>query len=275
MTTRNPRWTRRGNGMDMVDPLAAGQVQRLPERPLAYSVMRQMLDAGVGRRDGRIDVRTMSDTRVEDAPAPATAPTHTRCASMWLARNEATYLECDRREYLAAQATSAPMITQLRALLSAVALSQETHERAQVQRGTLPDEPSAEFLTSRGPAETRDTPAVVAMRRSDEHQGMLASRDAAVSAAGDRRAAVEADVARISATLETVYDVAITRTQRLREFHMRRADVYLRGYRRTVIRRRGTATLDFPGHAIAVPVWTTQPCPWTTPNRPLFVPVAS
>lgn len=258
----------RNGGLGVGGPLDVARVLRRPESPLRYWVPRRVVDAWAGRRDGRVDLLALSGAGVAgrgEGQGPVALRGSLSCSRMWLERNEATYSERDRREFLTVQAAVAELRTQLSVVESALVAAVEELGRARQARAMLPDEPPVELLASRGPAESRDSAAVVMMRRRDEHRRVLAAADALVAECETKVRGLADKVAQFNATLLAAFEMTVTRSQRLREFHTRRAQVYLRAYRRVIIRRYGDpATLTFPDAVIPVPDWTTSPCTWTS-----------
>lgn len=252
--------TRTDAGGRGTDPLAAEILLRRPERALRYGLARRLSDAWAGRRDGVVDLRALSPstggTWLDEAVA---------ASWRWLARNQATFTERDHREFLEAQAAVAGVRAHYSVLHTSLATAMEEWERLGEARSALPGEPSPEALTLRGPAEGADSPAVIAMRRRAEHRRVLTQADAELMRARARVEALREEQARVLAALNEVFEAQITRSERLRAFHQRRQEVYLRAFRRAVLRRHPEpSSLRLPTPGIAAPAWTQQPCPWTT-----------
>lgn len=239
-------------------PTGLAGALRDPEPPLRYRAADRWADAWAGRRDGRTDAALLGDERVVGAGA-------TLCAAVWLARNEHTFAERDRREFLDAQAAAAPMMVRLRALIGAAERAEVAAAAARRSLAGMTTQPSADALAHRGPGEVHDTADAVAARRRAAHQRVVAAADAAAAAAEQRVVALLEQVAAVRADLESLFEITRTRSDRLRRHHERRASTFLRAHRRTVTRRLGsTHTLsDHVTDAIRAPRWTDQPCPWT------------
>lgn len=245
------------------DPLDAVVLLRRPEKALRYGLVRRMSDAWAGRRDGKVDILALHDA----GTGSSSLDDEIAASRRWLARNEATFAERDHREFLEAQAAVAGARTHLSGLEASLQAAREEGRRLQEARVALPDQPPAEVLTRRGPAEGHATPAVLEMRRRGEHARVLAAADGALAQAQAKTTALVQEHARVTAALNEVFEAQVTRSQRLRSFHTRRAEVYLRGFRRVILRRHtAPASLRLPVPTIPVPEWTLHPCPWTTPT---------
>lgn len=262
----------RTGGKSARTPLDATRARRRLERGHPYWWPLRVADAyagwGDGRRDGRAAgaagagppqpvVRLAIVAEGSESGPPVALTPHLR-------RNTHSYAERDRREYLTLQAGIAEELAELRQLRSRVSSLTGQVAIATARRAAAPAEPSAEELCRRGPAEGYDSAAVVAARRRREHQSHLGALQQPLQAVeGQYREATER-IGELAGLLATAYEIAATRSERLRHCHERRAATYLRWHRRGWHRR--ARALDCPLHAaaatIAAPGWIGRPCPW-------------
>lgn len=248
-------------------PLDAKVVLRRPSVSLRYWFGRRWADASAGWRDGVVDLRGLTGPD-EDGRLRAEAV----ASRKWLDHNEATYRERDSREYLEALAGVAGPRVRLGELAAAARAAEAEVERARAGRTALDGELTEEELQARGPAEGHANDAVVAMRRRNEHEYRRRVAGAVVDQTEARARAVTDEQARLVAVLEAAFEAAVTRSARLRAFHTRRAEVFLRAWRRVVLRRHpdpSTLSLSQPSEEIPAPEWTTGPCPWIRTGAPV------
>ena len=231
---------------------------RNPEPPLRYRLTDRWADLLAGRRDGRADAAVLGDAQYEDAEAPL-------CGGAWLSRNTHTFAERDHREFLAAQAAAAALVGQLRILTAAASQARVQTETARAGRAGMPAEPSADDVASRGPGEVHDTAEAVAARRRAAHRRVLAQTDAAITAAEQQAHALAEQAELVRTDLDTLFQITRVRSERLRQYHQRRATTYRRAHRRAVNRRHRQATRLPAVDQATIPAaaWITQPNPWT------------
>ena len=245
--THNTSVEKSGASVGAMDPL------RDSERPERYSVIDRWADKWAGHRDGKRDARLLAESEYVDQPT---------CANLWLARNKHLFAERDRREYLAAQAQAAPMISRLQMLNQAVVGDKSAVRSAVVYHNSMPTQPPEEELKRRGPAERDDSEAIIEARRRSALTRQKATAEATLAAAVDQMRSTESEAALLQTELLTLFETTKLRSQRLREHHERRAAQYLRSRRRLLARRVDAAHLGEETEAIPVPDWTEQPCPW-------------
>ena len=242
-----------------VDASDTARWLRDPDTPVRYRLVDRWADAWNGRRDGRSDVAALR--RGEEVP---------RCATVWLAHNMHLFYERDRREFLDAQALAAPKIIALQAATAAAQRASLAAQAARTRCAEIPVEPSAAELARRGPGETADSAATIAARRAASSRRTRAVVETAAEVAEQKATVLDEQVDRLSAELESLFQIVLIRSERLREHHQRRATTFLRAHRRTVTKRLGERQGQFRGESetIPAPTWTTQPCPWTTSTAP-------
>ena len=253
------------------NPMDTATMLRPPNKALRYGLVRRMSDAFAGHRDGRVDllaIRTVADGPDEAADISAQRSSSlddgVAASRRWLARNEETYAERDHREFLEAQAAVALRRSRLSVLDIAIDTATAEEKRSRDNRATLSEAPAADALARRGPAEGADSPAVIEMRRRAEHTRTLASADAAIAQARMGTGVLLEERAELITSLQAAFEAQVTRSERLRSFHSRRAMTYLRGFRRVIIRNHpDPASLRLPVATIPAPEWTLGPCPWT------------
>jgi len=240
-------WMRRGG-----DPLATAYLGRRLTVS-SHLRLRDALPAWIaGRGDGKAGM--LDAANLEQGG---------RVSTYWLQRNAASYEQTDRAEFLAMEATLAPAIRALDALVRERdellgALDSQRAELEHLQQRAKP-----ELATiSRGVAEVNTDDAVVLARRQRLWDAPVTAAASRITSLETRIRAIAAEAAGLASIIQVGFGVAISRTDRARKYFERRAEVYRRALSRSsangaVIQAAGIGTITIPA-----PDWTQQRCSW-------------
>lgn len=240
-------WMRGGR-----DPLSTGYLGR-GLRVSRHLRLRDALPAWLaGRGDGKAG---MLDAANLEHGGPV--------STYWLQRNAASYEQTDRTEFLAMEATLAPAIRALDALVRERddLLATLDSQRAELER--LHERTKPELSTiSRGVAEAHTDDAVVLARRQRLWNAPVTAAASRVTSLETGIRAITAEAAEHASIIQVGFGVAISRTDRARKYFERRAEVYRRALSRSsangaVIQAAGIGTITIPA-----PDWTRQRCSW-------------
>lgn len=204
---------------------------RRPEVAIRYSLRHRVADWWAGRRDGRVDLASLT-IAATGSGQPPTAADLTCDSTAWLRHNEH-----HRDERLAHE----QLVHATWTLDLSIAHDRTTHdlesaitERKAAQTALDTIQPLTEDgLTRRGPAEASTPEDIIRARRAREHhrttlapaRQRLAAADAAVQS-------LTAHVNHLTAQLDSLTRLTHTRQARISEHHNRRTATYQRAYLR-------------------------------------------
>lgn len=170
----------------------------------------------------------------------------------YAARLQATFDENDRSAFARTQDACRQPATQLRELSADLTRLEQLTTAAEGTLAKIPSVPSAAELAVRNGGELHLDDAAVAVRRGREHDARIARAQSTLATLRDERNRHLMLCARHSARLLEEFELGRSVSERLRHYYNRRLANYARQAR-------------IPGAAvpvIAVPDWTTRPCPW-------------
>lgn len=206
-------------------------------------------DSCAGRRDGRRGLPEREEN------------------TQWMRRLAAQNREGCQAVRRAVDRHSAPSVIRLQGLSAELAIIEEDLAELTERLDALPEEPSAEELAARGPAETHASDAVLATRARRRHAAVLAAARSNRDAALARRRALLVDIELVRAELDMLHALGRTQAFRVVEHHRRRLHVYLRALVRRHADRSRLVDL-YDRHPVEPPEWATAPSPWTGEPTP-------
>ena len=236
-----------------------------PLRSLPYRLHLRISDVAAGRRDGRLDLaglgRDDENTRTE--AVDQTTPTS------WLRNNSYQFQERAGSEFATSHRKIRGAIESRRSLLAAIPRLDADASKARSQLAAVPALLSESEARTRSATEKHLDDSQVAVRRHREHATFRSPLVAAVDAADAAVAATKHDIEPLDAAIRTAFEALVSRVERLRHFHNRRATAYERAYlRRLAVRGRGQAhdiraDHDLLAHqGLPAPTWSAEPCLW-------------
>ncbi|WP_298797605.1 hypothetical protein [uncultured Pseudonocardia sp.] len=204
----------------------------------------RLADIVCGRRDGRRGLPESAE------------------ATQWMRRVAAQSREGCQSVRRAVDRLSAPLVRELHGFVAGLAQTDARIVELTEQLDDLGDDPSADELNRRGPAESGDSDAVVAARARRRHSARVDAARATRTAAVARRDELAVRIEQARADLDALHAVGRTQAYRVVEHHRRRTHVYLRALVHRHPERGRVADL-FDRHPLDPPAWATRPSPWT------------
>ncbi|GAA4535262.1 hypothetical protein [Pseudonocardia xishanensis] len=214
-----------------------------------YRLAIRVGDWWAGRRDGRRGLPEREEN------------------TQWMRRLAAQNREGCQAVRRAVDRNSASAVARLQGLIAELANVEEHLAELTERLDTLPEEPSAEELAVRGPAEAHASEAVLATRARRRHATILAAARSNRDAVLARRRALLVDVELVRAELDMLHALGRTQAFRVVEHHRRRLHVYLRALVRQHAERSRVVDL-YDRHPVDPPEWATATSPWTTEPTP-------
>ena len=233
------------------DPLAVASLDRTLVTTLPLSVRRAVLAWFAGRGDGKSGV--FDAVNLDEGASD----------SFWLRRNAAEFEQADRAEFLAMQARVADPSRRLEGLVRERSdLAADRDVLTAELDDLLGREAPVMSTIVRGPAETNAADSILLARRQRTwNQPVLAMRRRILTLE-ERIRAIDVESAHLAAVISVAFSVAVSRSERLRRFYERPAEIYRRALSRTASNGAQIQAAGIGTTTLTVPVWTTQPCPW-------------